>query len=155
MLKQAASCQLDLPDANYDWLQFSGAWARKCQFQRHYLHFGQQATSSLCGASSHQANPAMILACPDTNETTGEAMGFNLIYSGNFANLIDVDQFQTTRIIKGINPEDFTWQLNPPSSFQTPEAVINYYQSRIKSFKSTTRGFLSATFCPTTAANFN
>ncbi len=126
MLKQAASCQLDLPDAHYDWLQFSGAWARECQLQRHHLHCGQQATSSLRGASSHQANPAMILARPDTTENTGEAIGFNLIYSGNFANQIDVDQFQTTRIITGINPEDFTWQLKPQSSFQTPEAVISY-----------------------------
>lgn len=125
-LNRALSSQLDLPDANYQLLQFSGSWARERQLKRTPLRPGSQSIGSLRGASSHQENPGFILARPQTNEDQGAAYGFNLVYSGNFLDQIEVDQFDTTRILVGINPEEFGWQLAPGQCFQTPEAILSY-----------------------------
>lgn len=125
-LNTALSAQIDLPDAKYDFIHFPGSWARERHLSRAPLHDGIQSVSSLRTASSHQQNPFCMLARPDTTDHDGEVFGFNLIYSGNFLNQVEVDQFETSRILIGINPTEFAWQLTPNSSFQTPEAVLSY-----------------------------
>ncbi|AKP67123.1 alpha-galactosidase [Companilactobacillus ginsenosidimutans] len=122
----AYSSQLDLPDSNYDLIQFSGNWARERHLYRNHLRPGIQSVSSLRTASSHQQNPFMMLARPETNEDSGEVFGFNLIYSGNFKDSIEVDQYDTSRVLVGINPDEFAWNLSAGESFQTPESVISY-----------------------------
>ena len=39
-LTAAMSLCLDLPDCNYDWMQFSGAWARERQLRVRHLEMG-------------------------------------------------------------------------------------------------------------------
>lgn len=125
-LNAAASLQLDLPDADYDFLQFAGDWARERHLYRTHLRPGVQSIDSLRGASSHQENPFMILARPDTTDDQGSAFGLNLVYSGNFQDSVEVDQFATSRVLVGINPHEFGWQLAPGTDFQTPEAILSY-----------------------------
>lgn len=125
-LNRALSGQLDLPDADYEFLQFSGSWARERHAIRTPLRRGIQSIGSLRSASSHQENPGFILARPQTNDDQGGAYGFNLVYSGNFLDQIEVDQFDTTRVLLGINPTEFGWQLTPGTQFQTPEAILSY-----------------------------
>ncbi|MCO7127859.1 alpha-galactosidase [Sporolactobacillus shoreicorticis] len=126
MLNRALSLQLDLPDSMYDLIQFSGTWARERHLYRNRIHSGVQSISSLRTASSHQQNPFFMLARPTTTDQDGDVFGINLIYSGNFLDQVEVDQFETTRVLTGINPEEFSWTLEPGTEFQTPEAVISY-----------------------------
>lgn len=126
VIDHAFSTEVDLPDANYDIIEFPGAWARERQLNRAALRPGYQGSGSLRNATSHQANPFMMIARHDTSEDFGEVYGFNLVYSGNFLNQVEVDQFQTTRILVGINPTEFAWNLGPGSQFQTPEAIQSY-----------------------------
>ena len=65
------------------------------------------------GASSHQHNPFVALARPATTEDAGEAIGFSLVYSGNFLAEAEVEPFGTARLRIGINPEGFSWLLEP------------------------------------------
>lgn len=125
-IDQVASAQLDLPDADYDLLSFPGSWARERHLNRHAIQPGTQTVASSRMASSHQENPFVILARPQTDNHQGAAIGCNLIYSGSFATSITVDQFATSRLLTGINPADFRWQLRSGTSFQTPEAVFTY-----------------------------
>lgn len=125
-LARALSLQLDLPDHDYDMLQFSGSWARERHLIRTPLRSGIQSIGSLRVASSHQQNPFFALARPHTDNHQGAAFGFNFIYSGNFIDSVEVDQFDTTRVLVGINPDDFGWKLANGESFQTPEAVMTY-----------------------------
>lgn len=125
-LDRALSLQLDLPDHDYDMLQFSGSWARERHLIRTPLRSGIQSIGSLRVASSHQQNPFFALARPHTDNHQGTAFGFNFIYSGNFIDSVEVDQFDTTRVLVGINPDDFGWKLANGESFQTPEAVMTY-----------------------------
>lgn len=125
-LDRAFSSQLDLPDSDYDLMQFSGSWARERHLQRNHLHSGIQSISSLRTASSHQQNPFMMLARPNTTEDTGAVYGFNLVYSGNFKDSVEVDQYGVSRVLLGINPDEFGWNLHSQSKFQTPESILSF-----------------------------
>ena len=78
------------------------------------------------GASSHQNNPFVALARPDTTESSGEVYGMNLVYSGSFIAQIEVTPYDTTRLQMGLNPIDFTWNLEAKTEFSTPEVVMVY-----------------------------
>lgn len=125
-LNRALSAQLDLPDANYDFIQFAGSWSRERHLHRSHLRPGTQSISSLRTASSHQENPFFMLARPHTDNNQGGVFGFNFVYSGNFLDSVEVDQFDTTRVLIGINPDEFGWKLNSGDSFQTPEVIFSY-----------------------------
>lgn len=125
-LEEATSAQLDLPDSDYDFIQFSGAWARERHMVRTHLRSGIQSISSLRGTSSHQQNPYVMLARPKTDDLAGEVFGFNLVYSGNFLDQVQVDQYDASRVLVGINPEEFAWNLKPGEKFQTPEAILSF-----------------------------
>lgn len=125
-LNRALSAQLDLPDADYDFIQFAGSWSRERHLYRNRLRPGTQSISSLRTASSHQENPFFMLARPHTDNNQGAVFGFNFVYSGNFLDSVEVDQFDTTRVLIGINPDEFGWKLNKGDSFQTPEAIFSY-----------------------------
>ncbi|XHR28589.1 MAG: alpha-galactosidase [Chthoniobacteraceae bacterium] len=123
-LLRALSASVDLPEAGFELLQLSGAWARERHVARTPLRPGTQSLESRRGASSHQQNPFIALLDPSTTEDTGRVYGLNLVYSGNFLAQAEVDQLDTTRVSIGINPFDFSWLLEPGESFQTPEAVL-------------------------------
>lgn len=125
-LTTAMSLCMDLPDSNYEWIQFSGAWARERYPKKRILEQGIQSVGSLRGHSSHNHNPFVILKRPTANEFQGEVIGFSLIYSGNFLIQAEVDTYNTTRILAGIHPSGFDWKLEKEQVFQTPEAVMVY-----------------------------
>ena len=125
-LLKAMSLCMDLPDCDYDWIQFSGAWARERHPKVRRLEQGIQSVGSMRGHSSHEHNPFLILKRPSADEFQGEALGFSLIYSGNFLAQAEVDTHNTTRVLLGIHPEWFDWKLGPGDEFQTPEAVMVY-----------------------------
>ncbi|MCC2253118.1 alpha-galactosidase [Ruminococcus sp. CLA-AA-H200] len=125
-LTSAMSLCLDLPDSDYDWIQLSGAWARERYPKERRLEQGIQSVGSLRGHSSHNHNPFVILKRPTADEFQGEAIGFSLVYSGNFLAQAEVDTYDTTRMLLGIHPEGFDWKLEPGEMFQTPEAVMVY-----------------------------
>ena len=125
-LTTAMSLCLDLPDCDYEWLQFSGSWARERHLKVRKLEQGITSVESTRGASSHEHNPFVILKRPSTDENKGEAIGFSLVYSGNFLAQAEVDTHDVTRVLIGINPFCFDWKLASGGSFQTPEAVMVY-----------------------------
>lgn len=123
-LDRALSLNLDLPDANYDLIHLHGAWAKEMQVQRRPLMTGRMAIDSDRGASSHQHNPFLALARPDATEDHGLVYATTLLYSGNFLGQVEVDNYDVTRLSIGISPTEFSWQLQPQSQFQTPEAIL-------------------------------
>ena len=122
-LECALSSCVDLPSMDYDLITLWGRHAKERQLERRPLAHGMQGIRSKRGSSSHSHNPFAALIENGATETNGNVYGFNLIYSGNYVITAEVDHDATTRIVTGINPEDFGWQLNPGESFITPEAV--------------------------------
>lgn len=125
-LTTAMSLCLDLPDHDYAWMQFSGAWARERYPRVRRLEEGILSVGSRRGHSSHEHNPFIILKRPQADEFQGEAIGFSLVYSGNFLAQAEVGSHDTTRVLMGIHPDGFDWKLEPKEAFQTPEAVMVY-----------------------------
>ena len=136
-LDQAMSACLDLPDAEYEWWQFSGAWGRERHLKTRALEQGITSIGSIRGNSSAQQNPFVILARPGTDDRQGEAIGCAFVYSGNFLIQAEVDTFDTTRLLVGIHPQGFRWKLRPGSSFQTPEVVFAYTTEGLNDLSAT------------------
>lgn len=133
----AMSTCVELPDSNYQLLQLSGAWARERHIKIRTLQQGLQAIESTRGNSSHNQNPFFALKRPNTDEFNGEAIGLSLVYSGNFLAQAEVDTYNVTRVLMGINPFAFTWRLEQNESFQTPEAVMVYSFEGINAMSQT------------------
>lgn len=125
-LTRAMSLCLDLPDCDYQWLQFSGRWAGERQIITRELRQGTTSVGSLRGHSSHHQNPFVVIKRPMTDENHGEALGLSLVYSGNFLMQAEVDAHNTLRLMAGIHPDGFGWKLEAGEAFQTPEAVLVY-----------------------------
>lgn len=136
-LERALSLCLDLPDCEYQWLQLSGAWSRERQIEVHKLANGIQAIGSTRGNSSHHHNPFLALKRPETTENQGEAIGFSLIYSGNFLMQAEVDAHDVTRVLAGIHPDTFSWKLESNECFQTPEAIMVYSDQGLNGMSQT------------------
>lgn len=125
-LERILSANFDFPHMNYDVIQLPGTWAKEKQLKRSPLSHGIFKLDSKRGASSSAQQPFMALATSNTTDFSGEAHGFHFIYSGNFKIVTEVDIFEQTRVLLGINDYQFNWTLKPGECFQAPEMVYVY-----------------------------
>lgn len=132
-LLRAMSLQLDLPTSDYYLHHFSGAWARERNEEINKIHDGIQEFGSNRGKSSHQENPFFFISKERNNYSSGEVIGFNLLYSGNWKARIEKTMYGTTHIVYGLNDEDFSFSLGRNETLVTPQAVISYSKDGIDS----------------------
>lgn len=128
-LNRALSMSVDFSNYDFEWMQFSGAWARERAPKVRPLEMGVTAIESMRGHSSAHQNPFVILKRPAATEDSGEAYSFSFIYSGNFLTQAEVDTYNAARFSMGINPREFCWKLSAGESFQTPEVLMAYTSS--------------------------
>lgn len=125
-INKALSMCFDFRRSDFDLITLNGAWARERIPERAAVRIGTQEVASMRGITSHHENPFFALVNKNTDEFSGEAYGFNLIYSGNFVAGVQRDTYNITRAYIGINPQNFVWELDTGESFITPEAVSVY-----------------------------
>jgi len=125
-LTEALSACLDIDNDDYDVITLHGAWAAERNINRRPLVPGRQRVQSLRGVSSHQENPFIALLEHTATYDRGEVYGMNFVYSGNFSAQAEMNEQGLARVVMGINPTSFGWNLEPGESFQTPEAVMVY-----------------------------
>lgn len=128
-IEKIASCCVNFPSMDYNMINLSGVWSRERRVITRHLAHGIQSVASKRGSSSHNHNPFVALVDDKGGEDFGNAYGFNLVYSGNFAADIETDYLDCTRLVMGINPIDFTWVVEPGDEFQSPEVVMVYSDS--------------------------
>ena len=128
-LERIFSLCLNLPSMDYDLITLYGRHTKERNIERRALSHGVQGIESKRGVSGHCQNPFAALVEKNANENSGEAYGFNLVYSGNFSALCECDFNNTTRLLMGINPTDFGWRLHKGEYFDTPEAVMVYTEN--------------------------
>ncbi len=126
VLEKAASVNLDWQYGDYDWLTFYGKHTMERMVQRLAIGHGTSAIGSVRGTSSHQYNPFAIVCEKGTEELHGGCYGISFVYSGEFLFETEHDQFDQTRLVCGIHPDNFAWTLQPGEEFDTPEAVLVY-----------------------------
>ena len=125
-LTKVLSTSVEFEDADYDTIFLHGSWGRERTIDRNTLGYGKHYVSSKRGESSHQEHPFIALLDSTATEDTGEVWGFNFVYSGNFIAQTEKSQFKTVRVMMGINPEDFCWNLHSGEEFVAPEVVMVY-----------------------------
>ena len=125
-IEKVYSTCVDYNDKDYDLIHLYGTWAAERSMERKPIIQGIEEIASKRGSSSHNHNPFIALVDHNATEEHGNAYGFTLCYSGNFSAKIEVDTFDQTRVIMGINPEDFKWKLCPGDEFTSPEAIMVY-----------------------------
>ena len=128
---------LDLPDKEYEMVELAGAWNRERHPHTRELSYGIQGVYSMRGCSSHQFNPFLMLKRRNADEFSGEVLGFSLIYSGDFLAQVEVDNFDVTRVVMGIHPNEFRWDLQKGETFQTPEMVMVYSENGMNDMSQT------------------
>lgn len=125
-VNRAMSSCLDFIDGRFDCIHFYGKHAMEREFQRTSLSHGRFCIGSSRGTSSHHHNPFVILARPETTEVSGDCYGMGLVYSGSFEITAEVDQVNQTRVVAGVNGEQFFYVLSSGESVTLPEVVLTY-----------------------------
>lgn len=125
-LTRLLSTQIDFETNDFIFSTFNGSWAREMKRYDTPIFAGKHVNSSYCGCSSSRANPFVMLSKESTSEDAGVCYGFNLIYSGNHYEAVEVNGFGKTRIVTGINPQSFCYVLEPGDTFEAPEAVMTF-----------------------------
>lgn len=125
-LTKAMSMMLDLPSNNYNLHTFDGLWIRERKENIKKLVSGIYVNDSTTGSSSNRHNPFILLTKDNCTQEQGEGYGFNLIYSGNHYEAVELSEYGKVRVMTGINPYQFSWKLKETEVFYTPEAVLTF-----------------------------
>ena len=112
--------------SGYDVIHLKGAWARERHVMRQPQGEGEYRIFSQRGASGHEANPFLALCEKSATEFSGEVWAVSLVYSGSFEALSYVNNTENSRLSIGLNPDVFTWKLEPGETFVSPEAAMVY-----------------------------
>ncbi|SFR68777.1 alpha-galactosidase [Anaeromicropila populeti] len=125
-IEKVMSMMLDLPEQEYYLHTFDGLWIRERHKNRKKLVSGIYVNDSTTGSSSNRHNPFIMLTKANCTQDTGDCFGFNLIYSGNHYEAVEVSEYGKIRIMSGLNPHQFAWTLDGNDVFYTPQAVLTY-----------------------------
>ncbi|MBO5152975.1 MAG: alpha-galactosidase [Eubacterium sp.] len=137
VLNRAMSACIDLPDQDYEWMQFSGAWARERIPATRKIERGMISVESKRGGSSANHNPFIIVKRPHADDFAGEAIGMSFVYSGNFLAAADADTYGRLRLLMGIHPDTFRWPLEAGAEFTAPEVVVAYTDKGLNDLSQT------------------
>lgn len=125
-IRRLMSLQLDLYGKQFTMHTFDGAWGRERNETIRRLGIGVALTESLTGTSSHLHNPFFLLR----DDRFGEWYAFNLLYSGNHRESVEISTLNAARVMTGINDFAFGFTLHPGQAFYTPQAVVTVASSR-------------------------
>lgn len=123
-IKRLMSLQLDVQNFPCVVTSFGGHWTNEMNRFDTKLSHGSFVNESMTGTTSSRSNPFIMVSKPQSNENAGLCYGFNLLYSGNHRETVEVASFGKTRILTGINPTGFSWKLQPGESFESPQAIM-------------------------------
>lgn len=126
VVNRLMSAQLDLPWGELKVTSFHGDWTREMGRYDTRLSAGKFMSDSAAGFSSNKANPFFMAANYDADETSGEVVAMNLLYSGNHREIAEIGSHGSSRLLTGINPDFFSWRLEKGEVFAAPEAVLTY-----------------------------
>ena len=123
-LLRVMSNQLDLPEDDFTLDTLDGTWARERYINSEKLRCGVTKIDSKRGISSNCHNPYVVLKKNGCALDHGEAYGFNLVYSGNHAEIFDRTPLHKVRVLNGLNDSGFCWHLEAGQTFYSPEATL-------------------------------
>ena len=136
------SFMADFPAAAYEIVTLQGAYAREKTVRRQQVEQGIFSISSNRGASGHAQTPALLLCDQGITEDAGNVFAIQLMYSGNFEAFVQKNQLNEVRLAIGINPENFSWKLDPEGNFETPVALMTYSDKGLTGVSHESQNFI-------------
>ena len=125
-IERALSAAWQLPrGTDYHLRHLNGKWLDEWHLEREPLPTGVKRLESRRLTTSHHHSPWFSID-RDATETHGEVWFGALAWSGNWALLAEVTQFQSARVLMGVNDWDFAWRLDAGATFRTPPTVAGY-----------------------------
>ncbi len=147
-IRKIMSMMFDLYGNQYDMLTLDGDAIKEGQKHITPISHGTYINSSMTGASSYKHNPGVMLLEKGTHEDYGVCYGFNLIYSGNHYTAIDQSSHGILRVMQGINPSCFEWDLHEQETFETPTTVLSFSNQGLNKLSQQMHDFVNNHLIP-------
>ena len=147
-LKKIMSLCLDfINGSGMDLLSLPGRYGQERQVERQPMTHHIHTISSVRGSSSHQQNPFVVLCDQDATEVFGKCYGFSLMYSGNFLAEAELDQYDQLRLVMGIHPKQFVYEVRPGETFEGPEVVMAFTEKGLTGLSHLFHDFYRTNLC--------
>ncbi|MBO7218334.1 MAG: alpha-galactosidase [Clostridia bacterium] len=117
-VNRLSSLQLDFVSNSAEVTTFDGHWCKERSRHKTKLTAGKFENSALCGISSGEHNPFLMLKIRDSY------IGLNLIWSGNHKETVEVNTYGGVRVITGMNDFELFYDLAPGERLVAPEAIM-------------------------------
>lgn len=142
-LERLMSMQLDLINRDFSLLNLYGGWISEAQKTIRKVTPGIYVNDSKTGASSNRHNPFFMLMEDKANLNSGGVYAFNLMYSGNHQELVELSNYGKVRVQIGINPYCFDFKVKQGEAFVTPYAVMTYGDRGLNSASQNMHSFVN------------
>ncbi len=123
---EMATAALPIPQHMGELIGFSGRWTDEFRRERLSRFSGGYIRENRRGRTSHDSFPAVILCAQNTNESSGEAYGIHLAWSGNHR--LRVDTMLDGRVLATAGA--LLWPgeviLAPGETYESPQIVCGY-----------------------------
>ena len=147
-IKKVMSVCLDFLNGSCkDLLSLPGRYGQERQVERQHMTHHIHTISSVRGSSSHQQNPFVVLCDRDATEDAGQCYGFSLMYSGNFLAEAELDQYDQLRLVMGIHPKQFVYEIKPQEIFEAPEVVMAFSGNGLTGLSHLYHDFYRSNLC--------
>ena len=142
-LEKIMSMQIDIVNRDFSLLNLYGGWISEAQKTIRKITPGIYLNDSKTGSSSNRHNPFFMLIEDKATLNSGGVYAFNLMYSGNHLELVELTNYDKLRIQIGINPYCFDYKVKSGERFVTPYAVMTYGNKGINSASQNMHRFIN------------
>ncbi len=149
-LLKAMSMQLEMINDDYELLNLYGGWACEANKSVQKINPGIYLNDSKTGFSSNRHNPFFVIKNKEATFNSGRVFGFNLIYSGNHYEMVELNTFNKLRIQIGINPYCFEKILGIGKDFVTPIAIMSFSDKGLNGLSQNMHYFVNEHIVPLT-----
>jgi len=132
-IEKIMSLQLDILNRDFALINLYGGWISEANKAVRKVAPGIYLNDSKTGNSSNRHNPFFMLTEEGATLNSGGAYAFNLMYSGNHLELVELSNYGKLRIQMGINPYCFEYNLGSGERFVAPYAIMTYGSRGINS----------------------
>ncbi|MCI7065425.1 MAG: alpha-galactosidase, partial [Bacilli bacterium] len=148
IVNKLASLQIPLINEGYELYSTYGCWSGELSVQHEKVTRGKKVMESLCGWSSARHNPFFFLKSENATFDEGHVIGFNLMYSGNFENSVEMDAFENIRVQVSLSPFSFEKRLEEHECFITPVALFSNSQKGVNKMSQDFHSFINRHIIP-------
>ena len=148
IVNKLASLQIPLINEGYELYSTYGCWSGELSVQHEKVTRGKKVMESLCGWSSSRHNPFFFLKSENATFDEGHVIGFNLMYSGNFENSVEMDAFENIRVQVSLSPFSFEKRLEEHECFITPVALFSNSQKGVNKMSQDFHSFINRHIIP-------